>query len=260
MQCATFSKSLNPRNIDKSVSDIRIRFPFESSLWISLSCCKLTILPDIQLANRIVIISDIWSSVLNDRWPESHFQTRTPLMFQNFWIPDRIPVRQIFKFENPTPIYTPATIIDLTLIYPCFYSINDHRDSCCCRNWKVTRIRVRFFPNFWLRVRIRKKNAEPCPGRLRPSGSGRTSQTWADIDFLTPDPHPIIFLISISNPYPKISEIWYPMSIHIRMQHWLDTKQTGSGYRFTSGPSFLRTYSCITCNITLIHDKCAVGW
>jgi len=37
-QCATFSKSLNPRNINKSVSDIRIhiRFPFESSFWISV--------------------------------------------------------------------------------------------------------------------------------------------------------------------------------------------------------------------------------
>jgi len=44
VQYATFSKSLNPRNIDKSVSDIRIRirFPFESRFWISLSGCKLT--------------------------------------------------------------------------------------------------------------------------------------------------------------------------------------------------------------------------
>ena len=59
VRCATFSKSLNPQNIDKSISDIRIRirFPFESSFWISLSGCKLTILPDIQPANRIVIIS-----------------------------------------------------------------------------------------------------------------------------------------------------------------------------------------------------------
>jgi len=54
-----FSKSLNPKNIDKSVSDIRfrIRFPLETSFWISVSGCKLTILPDIQPANRIVIIS-----------------------------------------------------------------------------------------------------------------------------------------------------------------------------------------------------------
>jgi len=60
---ATFSKSLNPRNIDKSLSDIRIRirFPFESSFWISLSGCKLTILSDIQPANRIVIISDVFN-------------------------------------------------------------------------------------------------------------------------------------------------------------------------------------------------------
>jgi len=55
MQCATFSKSLNPRNIDKSVSDIRIliRFPFESRFWTSVFGGKLTILPDIQPANRI---------------------------------------------------------------------------------------------------------------------------------------------------------------------------------------------------------------
>jgi len=43
-QCAPFSKSLNPGNIDKhkSVSDfrIRIRLPFESSFWISVSGCN----------------------------------------------------------------------------------------------------------------------------------------------------------------------------------------------------------------------------
>jgi len=47
-QCATFSKSLNPRIFEKSVSDIRIRFPFESSFWISV---VITILPHIQSAN-----------------------------------------------------------------------------------------------------------------------------------------------------------------------------------------------------------------
>jgi len=54
-----FPKCLNPRNIEKSVSDIliRIRFPFESSVWISVSGYKLTILPYIQPANRIVFIS-----------------------------------------------------------------------------------------------------------------------------------------------------------------------------------------------------------
>ena len=73
-ECATFSKSLNPRNIDKSVSDIRfrIRFPFESKLWISVSGCKLTILPDIQPANRIVIISG--REVRNFVWHRIIFQ------------------------------------------------------------------------------------------------------------------------------------------------------------------------------------------
>jgi len=58
VQCATFSKSLNHRNIKKSVSGIwsRMWFLFDSSFWISVSGCKLTILPDIQPANRIVII------------------------------------------------------------------------------------------------------------------------------------------------------------------------------------------------------------
>jgi len=40
--CNFFQKSLNPRNIDESVSDIRIRIrlPFESSFWISVPGCK----------------------------------------------------------------------------------------------------------------------------------------------------------------------------------------------------------------------------
>jgi len=50
------------------------------------------------------------------------------------------------------------------------------------------------------------------------------------------------------------------------MQHWLNTKQTGSvsGYKSTTfifeNLHFLKTYSSITCNMKLIHDKCAVGW
>ena len=68
VQCVTFSKTLSPRNIDKSVSDIRIRirFTFESSFSISLSGCKLNILRDIQPANRIVIIS-----ARPARWPSN---------------------------------------------------------------------------------------------------------------------------------------------------------------------------------------------
>ena len=50
----------------------------------------------------------------NQRWPESLFPT--PLLFQKFWI--RF---WQFTFENPTPVQTPAIIIDPTVIYPCFY-------------------------------------------------------------------------------------------------------------------------------------------
>jgi len=42
------------------------------------------------------------------------------------------------------------------------------------------------------------------------------------------------------------------------MRHWLNAQETGSGYRSVSGPSFLKTYSSVACNMTLIQDKCAV--
>ena len=54
----------------------------------------------------------------------------------NFWI--LIRVRKFFKFENPTPVQTPITIIDPTVIYPCFHLRKNHRDSCYCRNGRVT--------------------------------------------------------------------------------------------------------------------------
>ena len=47
-------------------------------------------------------------------------------------------MRQFFKFENPTPVQTPATIIDPTVIYPCFCLRNDRTDFCYCQNGKVT--------------------------------------------------------------------------------------------------------------------------
>jgi len=74
-----FSKSLNPRNIDKSFSDIqiRIRFTFEGSFWTPVSGCKLTILPDIQPANRIVIISDLVAWLV---WAKSPDEETCPLV------------------------------------------------------------------------------------------------------------------------------------------------------------------------------------
>jgi len=66
------------------------------------------------------------------------------------------PVKKFYKFENPTPAETPATINEPTVIYPCVYLRNDHTDSCYR---KVTPVPGPVFTNFWLRVGIRKKNA-----------------------------------------------------------------------------------------------------
>jgi len=50
-----------------------------------------------------------------------------------------------------------------------------------------------------------------------------------------------------------------PIAIRIRMRHWLNMKQTGSG---SIDPPvnlhFLKTYTSIACTMMLIHDKCAV--
>ena len=69
----------------------------------------------------------------SQRWPESLFQTPTPLLFQNILIR----VQLFFKFENPIPVQTPATIIVPTVIYPCSCLTNAHTDFCQCRNGKV---------------------------------------------------------------------------------------------------------------------------
>jgi len=63
--------------------------------------------------------------------------------------PDPCPA--IFKFANPTPVQTPAAVIDPTVIYPYFYLRNDHTDYCYCRNWKVTLDPGPVFPNIFTR-------------------------------------------------------------------------------------------------------------
>ena len=63
--CNFFQKSESSK-YRKSVSDIwiRIRFLFEGSFRIFVSGCKLTILPNIQPANRIVIISGAYTAAI----------------------------------------------------------------------------------------------------------------------------------------------------------------------------------------------------
>ena len=85
-----------------------------------------------------------WPLYSHQRWPESLFQTPTLHLFQNFWIR----VRLFFKYENSTPVQTPATINHPTAIYPYFYLRNDRTGSCYCQNRKETP--GPYFTNFWL--------------------------------------------------------------------------------------------------------------
>jgi len=105
------------------------------------------------------------------RWPESFFQTLTPFLFQNFWIPIR--VRKFFKFDDPTPVQNPASI-DPNEIYLWFYFRNDRADCCYCPIWKLTEDPVSVFQNFWLQIQV-WKNAESCRSRLLHFGSMATS-------------------------------------------------------------------------------------
>jgi len=220
--CATFSKSLNPRIIDKGVSDIR--FLFESSFWISVSGCKLTIPLDIQLTNWLVIIS-----VLYQRCPESLFQTPTPLLFQNFWIR----VRQFFKFENPTPVQTPATMIDPTEIYPCFYLRNDHTECCYCRNPKVTPDSGPFFPKFLTPGPKEKLSILP---ESTPALRIRSHLCFAPLVHRYGNfafgLDPKFFMNSISNPYLQIWNcgLRYPIQIRNRPLSCTWAKIFGSVY------------------------------
>jgi len=67
------------------------------------------------------------------RWPQSYFQTSTPLLFQNVWIR----IRNFFELVNPAPATTDATEIQQR-----FHLRNDihkdHADSCYCRKLQVT--------------------------------------------------------------------------------------------------------------------------
>ena len=98
----------------------------------------------LTFSGQVEVVSCSYIASMLQRWPESLFQTPTLLLFQNFWM--RVRIWQFFKFDNPTPVQTPARIIDPTVAYPCFYLRNDHTDSCYCRIWKVTPVPV--FPKF----------------------------------------------------------------------------------------------------------------
>jgi len=53
--------------------------------------------------------------------------------------PDAGPV--IFKFENPISAQKDPASVDPTESHQCFYSRNDHEESCCSQKRKVTSVR-----------------------------------------------------------------------------------------------------------------------
>ena len=87
---------------------------------------------------------DLWSPLtqhmivrFSARGGRSHCFTLQLRSCSKFFSPDPAPGRKFFKFDNPTTVQSPATI-DPIEIDTCFYLRNDHADSCCCWNWKVT--------------------------------------------------------------------------------------------------------------------------
>jgi len=150
-------------NLNKSI--VRIRSGLIKMCWI---------LPHSSPEIRILYTS---ATLASRGCPSHFFRLRLRSCSQNFLIRVLTQVRLFFKFGNPTPVQIPATIIDPTVIYSCFYLRNDCTDSCYCRNEKVTPAPARIFTNFWLRVRVRvrKKNAESSRSRLRHSGGGPIS-------------------------------------------------------------------------------------
>ena len=116
-------------------------FVIRDFLWvhIHLSKCWRSTCLSVEILKGYMLISQNAKGV-HGRGSRSQLFP-TPLLFQNFWIR----VRQFFKFKNPTPVQVAAPVIDPTVIYPHFY-LNDHTESCYCRNWKV--IPGPFFPKY----------------------------------------------------------------------------------------------------------------
>ena len=147
-------------------------------------------------------VSGYWffNSCPYQRRPESLFQTRTPLLFQNFWIR----VRQFFKFDNPTPVQTPATIIDPTVIYTWLYLRYNRTDSCHNRNGKMTPDPDPVYHKF----------LTPCPKEKRRILLESTpvlqirSHLWTISEKIFAYPYPILIrkVLKFSIQYPAISK------------------------------------------------------
>ena len=174
VQCATFSKSLHPRNIDKSVSDIRvrIRFQFESSFWISVSGCKLTILPDIQPANRIVNIS---ASGIGGR---SHFFRLRLHPVPKFLNQGQDPGLAIFQIWGSDSCSDSGYNHRSNRNFPMFFLRNGRTDSCSCRNGKVTLVSGPVFLKFFTPGPDPKEKRRILPESTPVIRAGPASDLW----------------------------------------------------------------------------------
>jgi len=124
-------------------------------------------------------------------------------------------VRKFFKFENPTPVQTPATL-DPTEIYPWFYLRNYHADSCTAKIENWLRIRTRFFTNFWHRHWFGKKNEESRRSTLRHSGPW---QKWYRIQSAGVDSGTILRFSFKPGSGPWVKNLWETGS-GVTFQFW----------------------------------------
>jgi len=107
---------------------IRIRFPFESSFWISVSGCTLTILPDIQLANRIMIISAVRCCGLKPIWLSVCFG-------QKWWDAGQ---HVIFKQLGDNICKGNKPIVTSITYAPILVFINTYNGSCHAFLWNFS--------------------------------------------------------------------------------------------------------------------------
>jgi len=125
------------------------------------------------------------SAIGYTRGGRSHIFRQTPILFQNFWIRIRVRAQKFFKFENPTPVQTPATI-DATEIQQCFSLRNDiYKDHA------------------WLLLLSKMSSSSWSVSgfsQIFDSGSGseRKTQNPAGVGSGNPDPWPALLHTSIA--------------------------------------------------------------
>jgi len=160
----------------------------------------------------------IWTKNLN---PEPK-----PKIWTQNLSPKPIRVRKFFKFENPTPVATPAAIIDPTVIYPCFCLRNHHTNSCYIRKWKVTPVPGPVFRIF-LTPGPDPRPIEKCRTMLESTLALRIrSHLW-----------------STDTSVQSWFLVFSFLLLHPSALNWFLTTIFGSGYRSACGPSHFKPFT-----------------